>query len=160
VRSASLGLAGAALVAACSPATDGNALDNGTAAVEPENRVAPGAATPPEPPPLENQQPVNAEAAAPEGAAARYVGRWAANEALCRDGAWRFEERHLATAGEVSCDFDRVTHVAGGYDIHARCLAEGNRTNEVIKIRFAESAGAMLVESETFQPVGLIPCSE
>jgi hypothetical protein len=50
--------------------------------------------------------------------------------------------------------------VAGGYDIQAQCLAEGNRSDEVIKIRFAESAGAMLVESKTFSPVGLIPCPD
>ncbi|MBO9623258.1 MAG: hypothetical protein J7500_11160 [Sphingomonas sp.] len=151
-------LAGAAL-AACSPATESNVLDNGLAQSQ-AGDVAPGAAMPPEPPPLENQHPVNVEAAAPEGAAARYVGRWAANEGLCKDGAWRFEERHLATAGEVSCDFDRVTQVSGGYDIHAQCLAEGNRTTEVIKVRFAESARAMLVESPTFREVGLIPCPD
>lgn len=151
-------LAGTAL-AACSPSTESNVLDNNLAQSQ-AGSVAPGAAMPPEPPPLENQHPVNAEAAAPEGAPARYVGRWAANAGLCRDGAWRFEERHLATAGEVSCDFDRVTQVAGGYDVHAQCHAEGERMSEVIKLRFAESAGAMLVESKTFGPIGLVPCPD
>jgi hypothetical protein len=151
---------GSAALAACSPATESDVLDNGIVQSQAGNEVAPGAAMPPDPAAIENQQPFNAEAAAPEGAAARYVGRWAANEKLCKDGAWRFEERHLATAGEVSCDFNRVTQVASGYDIQAQCLAEGNRSEELIKIRFAESAGAMLVESKTFSPVGLIPCPD
>ncbi|MGK6355298.1 hypothetical protein ACMGDH_08715 [Sphingomonas sp. DT-207] len=155
---AGFAILGSAALAACSPATESDVLDNGLAQSQAGNEVAPGAAMPPDPAVIENQQPFNAEAAAPEGAAARYVGRWAANEKLCEDGAWRFEERHLATAGEVSCDFSRVTQVAGGYDIQAQCLAEGNRSDEVIKIRFAESAGAMLVESKTFRPVGLIAC--
>ena len=100
-------------------------------------------------------------AATPEPAAPppRYVGRWAAKLELCRDGAWDFQERHLSTAGEVSCDFDRVDEAQGGYDIAATCLAEGNRAPDRIKLRFAESAGAMLVESKSFAPpVGLIRC--
>jgi len=94
----------------------------------------------------------------PEAAPPRYVGRWAAKLELCRDGAWDFQQRHLSTAGEVSCDFDRVDEAQGGYDIAAICLAEGSRAPDRIKLRFAESAGAMLVESKTFAPVGLIRC--
>jgi hypothetical protein len=89
---------------------------------------------------------------------ARYVGRWAAREELCAEGAWRFEAMDLSTAGEVSCDFRRVEEVPGGYDVDATCHAEGSQTDEVIKLRFAESANAMLVESKTFQPIGLIRC--
>jgi hypothetical protein len=93
----------------------------------------------------------------------RYVGRWAAREELCAEGAWRFEAMDLSTAGEVSCDFRRVEEVPGGYDVDATCHAEGSQTDEVIKLRFAESAakdnGAMLVASKTFQPIELIRCS-
>jgi hypothetical protein len=147
------------VLGACSPSSDGDLPHNGLAGTQADDAIAPGAAMPPEPP-LPNQQPVNAEAEAPEGAPARYVGRWAANEGLCRDGAWRFEERHLATAGEVSCDFARVTHVADGYDVQAQCLAEGSRSDEVIKIRFAEASGAMSVASKTFSPIALIRCRD
>jgi hypothetical protein len=89
---------------------------------------------------------------------ARYIGRWAAEERLCKDGAWEFAAMDLSTAGEVSCDFHKVQEAPGGYDVDATCFAEGARTDETIKLRFAESAGAMLVESKTFRPIGLIRC--
>lgn len=154
----SLAMMAMGLAASCAPSNDAGNVAMGNAAATEE--VAPGAAAPPAPPPLEGQRPVNVEAAAPESAPARYVGRWAAKEALCKQGAWKFDERHLATAGEVSCDFSRVTQVAGGYDIEATCHAEGDTTEDRISLRFAESAGAMLVESKIFRPVGLIRCPE
>ncbi len=88
----------------------------------------------------------------------RYVGRWAASDKLCKDGVWTFAEMDLSTAGEVHCDFSDVRDAPGGYDIDAICTAEGMRNNDTIKLRFAESAGAMLVESKTFRPIGLIRC--
>ena len=92
------------------------------------------------------------------GAAPRYVGRWAASEGLCASGAWRFHATHLETAGEVSCRYDRVDTVPGGYDLHATCTAEAPPAADLIKLRFAESAQAMLVESKTFKSTGLIYC--
>lgn len=104
--------------------------------------------------------PLDNSAAAPtDGAPARFVGRWAANPQLCEGGAWRFEEKHLGTAGEVSCDFDRVTHVADGYDVEARCLAEGVTSKEVIRLRFPDEDARMRVESKTFRPIELGKCS-
>src|SRR3546814_5462303 len=91
----------------------------------------------------------------PADAAYRYVGRWAATQQLCATGAWRFHERRLDTAGEVSCTFDKIDKVPGGYDITATCLAEGNRTPDTIELRFAESARAMLVSSKMWDGVGL-----
>ncbi len=90
----------------------------------------------------------------------RYVGRWAAREGRCAEGAWRFEAMDLSTAGEVSCDFRRVDEVPGGYDVDATCHAEGTDTEEVIRLRFPDSAGEMLVESRTFKPIGLVRCEE
>lgn len=138
-----LPLAAAAVLAACSvePATN-NAVTQGPAPTISSPEASP--------------QPVLTPTPAP--APARYLGRWAANKGLCEDGAWKFDASHLSTAGEVSCDFDKVSEMPGGYDIAARCLAEGTRSRETIKLRFAESAGAMLVESKTFQPIGLIRC--
>lgn len=128
------------LMAACSPAGNDGAVDPGET---PRPELANDTPLPPLP--------------APE-ATPRYVGRWAANETLCASGVWNFGEHHLATAGEVSCDYAKVTQVPGGYDLEAACLAEGTQTQEVIELRFAESASAMQVESKTFRPVGLIRC--
>jgi hypothetical protein len=94
----------------------------------------------------------------PAGAEYRYAGRWAATEQLCDTGAWRFQPKRLDTAGEVSCTFDKVEKVAGGYDIAASCLAEGTRSADTIALRFAESAQAMLVQSTMWDGVGLIYC--
>ncbi len=94
----------------------------------------------------------------PADAAYRYVGRWAATPQLCATGAWRFHERRLDTAGEVSCTFDKIDRAPGGYDIAATCLAEGNRISDTIALRFAESARAMLVSSKMWDGVGLSYC--
>jgi hypothetical protein len=93
-----------------------------------------------------------------DGAKPRYVGRWAATEQLCAAGAWRFYATHLETAGEVSCTYNRVDKVPGGYDLHATCTAEAPPAPDLIKLRFAESAQAMLVESKTLKSTGLIYC--
>lgn len=93
-----------------------------------------------------------------DGASPRYVGRWAATERLCTSGAWRFYATHLETAGEVSCSYNRIDKVPGGYDLHATCTAEAPPAPDLIKLRFAESAQAMLVESKTLTSTGLIYC--
>lgn len=93
-----------------------------------------------------------------DGATPRYVGRWATTEQLCTSGAWRFYATHLETAGEVSCSYDRVDKVPGGYDLHATCTAEAPPAPDLIKLRFAESAQAMLVEAKTLKSAGLIYC--
>lgn len=141
------------VLAACSP----NAPERNVMDVDGQETPTTSASPAPLSPPAFN----TAETATPSPtptAAPRYVGRWAANEKLCKDGAWEFAEMDLSTAGEVHCDFHRVREAPGGYDIDATCTAEGTRTPDTIKLRFAESAGAMLVESKTFSPVGLIPC--
>jgi hypothetical protein len=88
----------------------------------------------------------------------RYIGRWAATKQLCESGAWRFYATHLETAGEVSCSYHRADEVPGGYDLHATCSAEAPPVPDLIKLRFAESAQAMLVDSKTLKSVGLIYC--
>lgn len=90
----------------------------------------------------------------------RYVGRWAASADLCRTGAWNFAERRLETAGEVACEFQQVTPNEGGYDIHAVCTAESPPKPYDLKLRFAQSAKAMLVEGGPFNDMGLIWCGE
>src|SRR3546814_20479421 len=78
----------------------------------------------------------------PADAAYRYVGRWAATQQLCATGAWRFHERRLDNAGEVSCTFDKTDKVPAGSDITATCLAAGNRTPHQTQLPFAEPACA------------------
>jgi hypothetical protein len=119
-------------------------------------------------PPPTRTEPPNAQPAAtakpgaslpPASAAYRYIGRWAADVAACPQGAWRFEERKLTTAGEVACTFDKVARTAAGYDIAATCTAEAPPAPYRLSLTFAESAKAMLVEGGPFDgPIGLIWC--
>ena len=141
-------VAAVALLSACSPPAE-TVVANGTegGAMQPDAAAQGEAIT-------ENRE--NASAVAPS----RYVGRWAATPELCKDGAWKFAEMDLSTAGEVSCDFHRVREVPGGYDADAVCLAEGSRSDETIQLRFPESAGGMTVTSKTFRGVGLERCDQ
>ncbi len=88
----------------------------------------------------------------------RFVGRWAAAETACGHEAWQFTPTGLQTPGEVSCSFSKIKAVPGGYDIAARCAAEGSAAPDVIRLRFAKSARAMLVEAKKLASVGLIRC--
>ncbi len=88
----------------------------------------------------------------------RYVGRWATDPADCADRAWRFTEEELHTPAGSVCRFTQVRPVADGYDIDARCTAEGPEQADRIRIRFAESAGAMLFESDAIADAGLEQC--
>lgn len=87
-----------------------------------------------------------------------FVGRWAAAETACGHAAWSFTEDGLSTPGAVVCDFDRVKRTPEGYDITAVCWAEGPPETGRIKLSYAQSARAMLVEGGPFNPVGLIAC--
>ncbi len=81
-----------------------------------------------------------APAASSPAAPARYVGRWAARPELCRDGAWRFEAKRVATAGEVACEFEQVSPTASGYEISARCTAEGASTPQTFTLTMTDPA--------------------
>jgi len=88
----------------------------------------------------------------------RFIGKWAADQRSCESAAWQFNELTLRTPAGSACSFNRVTEVPGGYDIQATCTAEGPPTSDTLKVRFAESAKAMLFESETFADTGLVFC--
>jgi hypothetical protein len=94
----------------------------------------------------------------PANAEPRFAGSWAAHAGMCEDKAWHFTDTGLKTPAGSVCHFSRVTKVEGGYDIAARCTAEGPEQDDLIKIRFAESAEAMLFESTTIADTGLIYC--
>lgn len=89
----------------------------------------------------------------------RYVGQWAAASLGCEQPAWRFEERRVSTAGEVSCGFDDIQITPTGYTIQAACTAQAPPTQETIQLSFAESARAMMVSGGPWaEPIGLIYC--
>ena len=92
-------------------------------------------------------------------AAYRFVGQWAANVRSCSNGAWQFTAASLSTPAGSQCKFRKVTEVPGGYDIAARCTAEGPPAEDTLKLRFAESAKALLFESKTIANAGLVRCS-
>lgn len=100
-------------------------------------------------------EPVAEASASPEPA--RYIGRWAAEPKLCKDGAWKFAVMDLSTAGEVSCDFHKVRRTADGYDADATCFAEGTRSEETLRMRFA-AGDTMTVDSKIFRNVALKRC--
>ncbi len=95
---------------------------------------------------------------APSGETPFYVGRWAADASLCVGGAWVFTEMTLNTAGEVSCTFNTITPTATGYTIQATCIAQAPPTQETLRLSYAQSAQALLVEGGPFAPIGLIRC--
>ncbi|MGI8704901.1 MAG: hypothetical protein ACR2JJ_03740 [Sphingomicrobium sp.] len=91
------------------------------------------------------------------GEGLRFVGNWA-DEGSCQSAAWHFTETTLQTPAGSNCGFNRVTQVPGGYDIQATCTAEAPPTSDTLKIRFAESANAMMFESETISDARLVFC--
>ena len=94
----------------------------------------------------------------PDEAEYRFVGRWAAEAPLCEHSAWRFTNSELRSPTGAVCHFSDVRSVDGGYDISARCAAQGPEQEDELRIRFAESTGAMVIESERIADEALIPC--
>ncbi len=88
----------------------------------------------------------------------RFLGRWAVDTRYCSTKAWRFTATSLRTPAGSVCDFSDVKPVASGYQIAARCTAEGPPTDDVLEIRFAESAQAMMFESNSIADAGLVYC--
>ncbi|MDQ8755029.1 hypothetical protein RCO27_02200 [Sphingosinicella sp. LHD-64] len=157
------GMLAALGVAGCRPAPETAPIDNGTAKVEADDApVADLNAS------LALDQLAGAEnhMAAPEGfgglppddRALRFVGRWAAEVGMCRSQAWVFTHERLTTPAGSVCEFGDITPVDGGYDIAARCTAEAPPRDDTIRLRFAESARAMLFESESVAGSGLVYC--
>jgi hypothetical protein len=94
----------------------------------------------------------------PPGDTFRFIGKWAADQKACQTKAWQFTASALRTPAGSSCSFDKVTQVPGGYDIQATCTAEGPAAADLLKIRFAESAKAMLFDSKSIASTGLVFC--
>lgn len=93
------------------------------------------------------------------GTTSAFVGLWATSKANCRSNPWHFTSHELSVRGGPSCTFYQVTAMPGGYDIAAQCPTKKPVPTDLIKVRFAQSAGAMLVESNALQPTGLVRCA-
>lgn len=96
----------------------------------------------------------------PANAAIRYVGTWATSKANCASKPWHFTTKSLKSTGGPQCSFYNVAKAPGGYDVAAQCPTKKPVHTDLIKLRFAESAGAMLVESNAIAPTGLIYCGK
>src|SRR5688572_8658707 len=94
----------------------------------------------------------------PDEADYRFAGRWAVDQRLCENQSWRFTNTELRTPAGSICRFSGVRAVPGGYDVTARCTGEGGEREDRLRLRFAESADSMLVESDTVASAGLMPC--
>jgi hypothetical protein len=147
----------ALLLAACNkgPATG---EPNGPVGGEPNGPVATGRAD-------ANNSVTGGEAKAveagelpPPGPQPRFVGKWAADQKSCDSAAWAFTTTALRTPAGSSCQFGQISEVPGGYDIQATCTAEAPPKADTLKIRFAESAKAMLFSSKTIADTGLVFC--
>jgi hypothetical protein len=96
----------------------------------------------------------------PSGAALRFVGRWAKDQANCASRPWTFTEDALIAKDGPHCSVYNVKAVPGGYDLAVECPAKKPDPTDLIKLRFAQSARAMLVESNAIEPMGLIYCGK
>lgn len=111
------------------------------------------------PAPVEAQDGVGAEEA--QGAAGEapfFVGRWAANDDMCAKAAWEITHSRLTTPGHTVCDFDHVRQIEGIYRIDATCTAEGPPAGYELRVSYAQSAKALLVEGGPMEPIGLVAC--
>ncbi|HEX8570085.1 MAG TPA: hypothetical protein VF699_09215 [Caulobacteraceae bacterium] len=107
-----------------------------------------------------------AVAAAPPGQAVTtvgpsgFVGRWAAQPNLCAAGAWTFAADRLTTAGEVSCTFGKVERTQAGWEIAARCTAEGPPQDAGLTLTLTDPAPpeTMTVAGGPFESVTLRRC--
>ena len=96
----------------------------------------------------------------PADAALRFVGTWAASRSECTTRPWRFTADGLTATDGPHCTFYKVTKAPAGYDIAAQCPAKEPVHTDLLNLRFAESARAMLVESNAIKPIGLIYCGK
>jgi hypothetical protein len=96
----------------------------------------------------------------PANAALRFVGKWARTQAECSTKPWLFSAKSVSAARGPNCSFYKVTPMPGGYDVAATCPAKEPVHTDLIKLRFAESAGAMLIESNAIPPTGLVYCGK
>lgn len=94
----------------------------------------------------------------PPGIGPRFVGKWAADEKSCKSAAWLFTATTVRRPDNWGCSFARVSKVPGGYDVEATCGPAKRSRAASLKIRFAESAKAMILTSTGSGHTGLVFC--
>jgi hypothetical protein len=94
----------------------------------------------------------------PDNRVLRFVGRWATDVGQCRGQPWTFTPDGLTAPTGTACRFEDIASVEDGFDIAARCTADGEPRADELHLRFAESAHTMLVESRTLEETGLVYC--
>ena len=130
------------------------------AEMEPENAAGGAGQALPEADINASLEPIAGNGDGPADEPRRFVGQWAAEERLCESSAWRFGETELRTPAGSVCRFTEVREVAGGYDIAARCTAEAPERDDLLRLRFPESAGGMLFESDSLADADLVRCGD
>lgn len=93
-------------------------------------------------------------------AAMRFIGTWAHSKAECASRPWTFSAKALTVEGGPQCSFYHVSAAPGGYNLAATCPTKKPVHTDLIKLRFAQSAQAMLVESNAIPPTGLVYCGK
>lgn len=88
-----------------------------------------------------------------------YLGRWAASEAQCADQAWTFTPTGLE-APQGACAFDTVSPTEAGVEIATDCRWAGETTRTRMRLAYAQSAQALLIEDGPAGDMGLIACPE
>jgi hypothetical protein len=89
-----------------------------------------------------------------------FIGRWAPTADLCANSAWRFTENALQTPS-ANCQFSNVREVPDGFDIAARCTIEGAATrDDVLRLRFSQINGGLMVESDALPDMGMYRCPD
>jgi hypothetical protein len=91
----------------------------------------------------------------PPGAEPRFIGHWAASAEACPSAPWRFTAEDISGPDGKACRITKTVEAPGGYDLSASC---GSADEQAVQIRFAESAQAMLIASDTLGDIGLVFC--
>ena len=96
---------------------------------------------------------------AADGAMPGYVGRWAARPELCQTGAWNFDERRVATAGEVFCEFEGVRPVGDSYEIAATCVTQAPPEPQRFTLAMRGRDRLVVTGGPWAGPIGLTRCA-
>ncbi|MDP1616361.1 hypothetical protein [Phenylobacterium sp.] len=100
----------------------------------------------PEPTPAADPSPVGTEAASNPTGQPPYVGRWAANPALCANRAWEFRHDGLTAPGDVACRFEGVAALDKGYEIAALCTSQAPPESRRLNLSFGSTGWTMSVQ--------------
>jgi len=102
--------------------------------------------TTPEPAPAPDAPSVAAEPVSNPTAQPAYVGRWAANPALCASRAWDFRHDGLSGPGDVACRFEGVAALDDGYEIAALCTSQAPPESRRLSLDFGAGERTMSIQ--------------